>query len=80
MKTKNPFLFKPFLRKGVVGSECGWQDGRHDEGQDVQTVEHNLLNGTLRKKEFEIYVLSKLKEPFSLLLSLSTCRLNRSCQ
>ena len=49
MKTKNPFLFKPFLRKGVVGSECGWKDWRHNEGQDVQAVEQNLLHGALNR-------------------------------
>ena len=51
MKTKNPFLFKPFLRKGVVGSECGWKDWRHDEGQDVQAIEQNLLHGALNRTE-----------------------------
>ncbi len=44
----NPLLLQPLLRVRVVGGDGGRQDGRHDERQDVQAVQQDLLNRALQ--------------------------------
>ena len=47
----NPFLLESLLRVSVVGGQGGRQDRRHNEGQDVEAVQQNLLDRALQSEK-----------------------------
>ena len=42
---------QPLLRDRVIGCQRGRQDRRHDERQNVETVEQDFIHGSLKKQK-----------------------------
>ena len=48
VEAEDALLLEPLLRKRIIGCQRGRQDRRHDERQDVETVEQDFVHGSLK--------------------------------
>ena len=53
VEAEDALLLQPLLRERIIGCQRGRQDRRHDERQDVETVEQDFVHGSL-KAEWQI--------------------------
>ena len=48
VEAEDALLLEPLLRERIIGCQRGRQDRRHDERQDVETVEQDFVHGSLK--------------------------------
>ena len=48
VEAEDALLLKPLLRERIIGCQRGRQDRRHDERQNVETVEQDFVHGSLK--------------------------------